>query len=369
MRLNKFKKMYRDVIYVSRITKVKNKKLRIILTVVLANLVAAVDIGLILVFSAVIANSFQSENILSFIVEIFLDNNYLIPLLVVLRFVFVYAQTINMKSLELEIHKNLRVHLLKEVFDKSNYSVSDAYFYVNELTGHITFFYGGVTAFFMSLIQIFAYGYYLFDSNYIVLFFFLGGILVLYFPLLKIIEKSRNFTDKSYWMNLSLSKEIEKIFENMFLIKILNKDKNEIDNFENTITNINSIDLKNIIWKSFSGFLPTFLTMFVLSILISFESIVKALTLDFIGVTLRLFQQLGALSNSFNNLLNSQIHIEHFANLDKNKASVNRDNYLPDSESYPDLAVKIENLSFKYFNSEDYIFKNITCEIKSNEHT
>ena len=50
MRLNKFKKMYEDVIYVSRITKVKNKKLRIILTVVLANLVAAVDIGLILFF-------------------------------------------------------------------------------------------------------------------------------------------------------------------------------------------------------------------------------------------------------------------------------------------------------------------------------
>tara|TARA_B100000575_G_scaffold12699_1_gene9187 strand:+ start:5781 stop:7409 length:1629 start_codon:yes stop_codon:yes gene_type:complete len=369
MRFNKFKKMYRDIIYVSRITKVKNKKLRIILTVVLANLVAAVDIGLILVFSAVIANSFQSDNILSFIVELFLDNKYLIPLLVVVRFVFVYAQTINMKSLELEIHKNLRVHLLKEVFDKSNYSVSDAYFYVNELTGHITFFYGALTAFFMSLIQIFAYGYYLFDSNYQVLFFFLGGILLLYFPLLKIIEKSRSFTDKSYWMNLSLSKEIEKIVENMFLIKILNKDKNEIDNFENTVANINSIDLKNIIWKSFSGFLPTFLTMFVLGVLISFESIVKSLTLDFIGVTLRLFQQLGALSNSFNNLLNSQIHIEHFANLDKNKASVNRDNYIADSEEYPKLAVKIDSLSFKYFNSEEYIFKNITCEIKRNEHT
>ena len=369
MSFSKFKNMYKDIIYVSRITKVKNKKLRIILTVVLANLVAAVDIGLILVFSAVIANSFQSENILSFVVQIFLDNNYLIPLLVVLRFVFVYAQTINMKSLELEIHKNLRVHLLKEVFDKSNYSVSDAYFYVNELTGHITFFYGAVTAFFMSLIQIFAYGYYLFDSNYRILFFFLGGILILYFPLLKIIEKSRNFTDKSYWMNLSLSKEIEKIVENMFLIKILNKDKYEIENFENTVSNINSVDLKNIIWKSFSGFLPTFLTMFVLGVLISFESIVKSLTLDFIGVTLRLFQQLGALSNSFNNLLNSQIHIEHFANLDKNKVSVNRDNYLPNSEDYPELAVKIDNLSFKYFNSEDYIFKNITCEIKRNEHT
>lgn len=369
MNLSKLKKMYEDVIYVSRITKVKNKKLRIILTVILANLVAAVDIGLILVFSAVIADSFQPDNILSFLVDIFLNNKFLIPVLVIFRFLFVYGQTINMKSLELEIHKNLRVHLLKEVFDKSNYSVSDAYFYVNELTGHITFFYGGITAFFMSLIQIFAYGYYLFDSNYQTLFFFLGGILVLYYPLIKIIEKSRNFTDKSYWMNLSLSKEIEKIVENMFLIKILNKDKKEIDNFETTIENINSVDLKNIIWKSFSGFLPNFLTMFVLGILISYENIVKSLTLDFIGVTLRLFQQLGALSNSFNNLLNSQIHIKHFANLDKNKATVNRDNYIPDSKKHNELAVKIDNLKFKYFNSDEYIFNDINCEIKINEHT
>ena len=113
MNFSKLKKMYEDVIYVSRITKVKNKKLRIILTVVLANLVAAVDIGLILVFSAVIADSFQSDNILSFLVDIFLNNKFLIPVLVIFRFIFVYGQTINMKSLELEIHKNLRVHLLK----------------------------------------------------------------------------------------------------------------------------------------------------------------------------------------------------------------------------------------------------------------
>ncbi len=369
MNTSKFKKMYEDVIYVSKITKVKNKKIRIILTVILANLVAAVDIGLILVFAAVIADSYQSDNVLSFIVIIFLNNKFLIPLLVVFRFVFVYAQSINMKMLELEIHKNLRVHLLKEVFDKSNYSISDAYFYVNELTGHITFFYGGITSFLMSFVQIFAYGYYLFDSNYQTLFFFLGSIILLYYPLTKIIEKSRNFTDKSYWMNLSLSKEIEKIVENMFLIKILNKDKIEIDNFEKTISNINSIDLKNIIWKSFSGFLPTFLTMFVLAILISFENIVKTLTLDFIGVTLRLFQQLGTISGAFNNLLNSQIHIKHFANLDKNKVSVNRNNYVPDSKEYPELAVKIDNLKFKYFNSDEYIFSNIDCEIKLNEHT
>ena len=183
MNTSKFKKMYEDVIYVSKITRVKNKKIRIILTVILANLVAAVDIGLILVFAAVIADSYQSDNVLSFIVIIFLNNKFLIPLLVVFRFVFVYAQSINMKMLELEIHKNLRVHLLKEVFDKSNYSISDAYFYVNELTGHITFFYGGITSFLMSFVQIFAYGYYLFDSNYQTLFFFWAQFFCYIIPL------------------------------------------------------------------------------------------------------------------------------------------------------------------------------------------
>ena len=59
-------------------------------------------------------------------------------------------------------------------------------------------------------------------------------------------------------MNLSLSKEIEKIVENMFLIKILNKDKKEIDNFESTIKNINSIDLKILFGNHLVGFSQPF---------------------------------------------------------------------------------------------------------------
>ena len=137
----KLNSMYKDVLYVSKITNTRNKKIRILLTVVLSNLVAAVDIGLILIFSAIITDEFQSNNILSFLVEIFLNNRFLIPILVLARFVFVYIQSINLKLLELEIGRNLKKRLLEEVFSKSNYSISDAYFYVNELTGHVTFFY------------------------------------------------------------------------------------------------------------------------------------------------------------------------------------------------------------------------------------
>ena len=106
--IKKLNSMYKDVLYVSKITNTRNKKIRILLTVVLSNLVAAVDIGLILIFSAIITDEFQSNNILSFLVEIFLNNRFLIPVLVLARFVFVYIQSINLKLLELEIgRKNL----------------------------------------------------------------------------------------------------------------------------------------------------------------------------------------------------------------------------------------------------------------------
>ena len=105
--IKKLKIMYRDVLYISKITDTRNKKIRILLTVVLSNFVAAVDIGLILIFSAVITNEFQSDNMLSFIVDIFLKYRFLIPFLVVARFVFVYIQSINLKMLELEIGRKL----------------------------------------------------------------------------------------------------------------------------------------------------------------------------------------------------------------------------------------------------------------------
>ena len=97
--ISKLKIMYDDIMYVSKITRTRNKKIRILLTVFLANGVAAVDILLILVFSAVITNIVDSDNILGLFLEFFLQNKYLIPLLVLARFVFVYIQSINMKLL------------------------------------------------------------------------------------------------------------------------------------------------------------------------------------------------------------------------------------------------------------------------------
>ena len=71
----------------------------------------------------------------------------------------------SLKNLELSIQKNLKVYLVNEVFEKRNYSVADAYFYINVLSGHVSFFYSNVAGFLNSLLQIVAYSFYLFLSD------------------------------------------------------------------------------------------------------------------------------------------------------------------------------------------------------------
>ena len=109
--------------------------------------------------------------------------------------------------------------------------------------------------------------------------------------------------DKAYKIQKKSNYEIQKIVDNMFLIKLLKKDREEIANFENVIVKLNNALLNNHRFGSINSFLPSFVTMFVFSVLIGFFNFARVLTLDFIGVTLRLFQSLGLITSSINRLV------------------------------------------------------------------
>lgn len=367
--ITKLNNMLKDIIFISRATNTKNKKFRISTVVIFANLTAASDIGIILIFSSIITGSFQSDNPLSFLVEFFIDNKIFIPLLVIIRFIFVFINSIIMKKLEFEIIENLRTYFLKEIFKRSNYSISDAYFYINSLTGHISFFYSAFTSALNGIVQFFAYSAYLLLADPATSLFFVGGIVILYYPLKIITKSTRKFTDQVYWQSWSVFNEIEKLIENIYLIKVLKKDRDEISNFDTIQKKLNQIDLKKTIYNSVSGFIPTFLTMFVLGILVNFPRLVTSLTLDFIGVTLRLFQALGNMSKSFNSLLNSQIHIQKFIEFSNNSIPHNTDNYKYIKEPNPSFVIKAENISFKYANADIELFSNLNITIREGTHT
>ena len=361
------KKLISDILYVSKLTKTNNKKIIILIAVVLSQLTALIDIIIIVLFATFITGSVYDNPLLSSLVDYVLVYKFLFPVLVLLRFLFIYLQSMSLKNLELSIQQNLKVYLVNEVFEKRNYSVADAYFYINILSGHVSFFYSNVAGFLNSLLQIVAYSTYLFFSDSRTIFTFGLGALVLFYPTKFLIKKSKEFMHETYIFGKITNEEVQRIVDNMFLIKILKKDKEEIERFSKTIEKHNFNEYNNHKFGTVNSFLPTLITMFVFSILIIIGDFAKSISLDFIGVTLRLFQSLGSLANSFNKIINSHVHIEKFYEMDKNKILVNKGNFETRNDESKN-AIEIENLQFKYFNSDEFIFENLNLNIKKNSH-
>jgi ATP-binding cassette subfamily B protein len=356
-----------DVYFASKITNVGNKKLILFTVVFLSQITAFSDLALIVVFSAVITGSYEN-GIISPLVTFFMDYKFLIPILVVSRFAFTYLQSMTMKKLELRVTRNIKVYLLKEVFEKRNYSVADAYFYINQLAGHVSFFYGNLVGFANSIFQTIAYVLYLSTADSEAFLAFGVGVILLFYPIKFLISRARKYMHEIYVYSRFSSSEIQRIVDNMFLIKLLKKEEEELNNFRTTLEKLNESDYKNIKWTSLNGYLPSFATMFILSIIVSIENILESLTIDFIGVTLKLFQVLGTVSGSVNKIVNSHVHLSKLTELFKNRNEINKENFKMNKNESSE-AVRFENVKFKYFNSEEYIFKNLSFSISKNRHT
>jgi len=352
-------------LYVSKITKTKNKKVLILISVFLSQLTAYTDIALISIFSAIVVSQYSGLLILDLFLEFVVRNKIFLLLLVFLRFFFMYNQQMILKKIELSVGRNLRVYILSEIFDKRNYSVADSYFYINILSGHISFFYSNFANFLNSLLQILAYtAYLLLTDVQTVTYFGLGVVLVIY-PISLMVKRARLYMHESYEKGQESNKEVQRVVENLFLIKILGKDRDELNNFSNTLEKYNYNLLENVKYGLFNTFLPSFLALLILSLILAFSNYAETITLVFIGVTLRLFQSFSTLTSSVNQVINSHVHIEKFYEMEKNKLVQNKENFLVSNRDQ----LIAEDVSFKYFNSDKHLFENIYLSIDKNSHT
>jgi len=358
------KKIIAEVLYVSKLTGTNNKKVLIVMSVIFSQLAAITDLSLIAVFSYFITGENTQILFVNNLLDYFSKNKYLILIIVVSRFFFQYSQSMMLKQLEYKVDKNLKIYLLKEIYDKRNYSVADSYFYINVLSGHVSFFYTSIAAFLNSLFQIGIFSLYLFASQPNSIFAFLASGIVLAIPTRILIKKARSYIHISYEKGKESNSEVQRAVENMFLIKILKKENEEINSFTNTLESFNQSMLKNHSYSLFTGYLPSFVTLFLLSSIFAFTTFQSFLTLDFIGVTLKLFQSLGGFSGSANKIINSHVHIEKFHDLDKNKLVNKKENFVLTNEN----KIQFNNVSFKYFNSDERIFENINFKINRNSH-
>ena len=159
-------------------------------------------------------------------------------------------------------------------------------------------FYRTLTIFLSSFIQILAYAGYLIYSDFNTVSVFFIGLIVLAYPTYLLTKTGRKYAHLTYGYGEEISKDTEKVLDNLFLIKIVNSVAKEVKKFSTSAKDYFDSSYNNLKFGTLNALLPNFSTMLLLSVLLVFFNFVKVLTLDFIGVMLRLFQTLGVFNEN-----------------------------------------------------------------------
>ena len=365
--MNNFKKISKNVLYISRVTKVTKKKIRLFLSVILSNLTVLMDVLLILVFANLISGENSEESTYYIFISFIVENLFLLPILVVLRTTVVLIEKVNIHSLQLAVEKNLKEHVLTEVYKKGNYSIADATFYTNTLSGHMSYFYGALAGMLNNLIQIVVYSSFLIYTDFETISIFAIGGIILFFPTRYLLLQGRVYMHESFINAQEVGRDIQRVIQNLFLIKILKTSEYELNLYKKSITSLQISQFRNLAYGTINALLPNFLTVFTIAILVAFFNFAKVITLEFLGITLRLVQTIGNANGTLNMLVNSSVHIEKFMEFESNKLEVDNDYYKVEDDN--NNAVSLQNISFKYFNSDENIFENLSIDFKKGKHT
>lgn len=364
--IDNLKTFYDDLIKVSKLTKTNNKKLRIFSLAIILNLLVFFDIMIILYFSVIFSQEIQFDNL---VIRYFLDNYFYLPIFILFRFSFIYLEKIITTRLQIDIEKNLRTHLLEEVFTRGNVSISDAYYYVNTLSAQVGGFYSTLATFFGSFLQIIVFSIYLLLSNFQAVATFAVGSIILFLPTLYLTKLGRKYAHIAYESGQQISLDLEKVLDNLFLIKILKYVQKEVFNFKQSLETFYKSRLNDIKAGTANTLMPNFFTLFVLSILLVFFDFLRYLTFDFIGILLRLFQSLGLFNKNIHTVSAFHVYLEKLYEVEKNKEIISSDNFSINEGLDKDVSLVINNLTFQYLGTDELMFDNLNLVIPRNKHT
>ena len=364
----KIKELVEKIKYISDFTFVKNKTLRILASIMLANLSVALDILIIITFSNILIGEISYENqLIISLIKFIEENSYIFPILVIFRFAFLFVEKTNLEFLSLNVQENLKNNLIKQVFMKKNMSTSDIYYFVNNVSLAVGQFYKSFAYFLNYFFQSAVYAIFLFITkpDLFIIFIFAGIFII--GPTKYFVTKGKNFQHTSFVENQTLNKLIERIVDNIFIIKILSTIDDELDRFKAKTKNFIKAEKYNNVFGGLNSIFPSMVTIFVLSIILVSFDVANLISLEFIAILIRLFQSLGLMNSGIGLVLNSSVYVEELYKFNTLNPYINQDNYQQNKKLKN--VVEFDDVSFKYYNSDETIFENLNLTFSNNVHT
>tara|TARA_B100000085_G_C18483005_1_gene488161 strand:- start:21 stop:1184 length:1164 start_codon:yes stop_codon:yes gene_type:complete len=209
---------------------------------------------------------------------------------------------------------------------------------------------------------------YLLLTNFTIFLTFVVGFIIVSIPGYFLTKFGRKHAHIAYIKADELSSNLEKVLDNSYLIKILQLVKKEVNHYSKNLNKYYKSRLNEINSGTLNHIMPVTLTLLVLSIFLVFFQGIKLITFDFIGVLIRLFQALGLLNKNVHVLSAYHVYLEKLYQIEQNRGNKYINNFII-SEDENDQIIKFQNVSFKYFDSDKYIFEDLNLNFDKNKHT
>tara|TARA_B110000444_G_scaffold151054_1_gene141361 strand:- start:26181 stop:27791 length:1611 start_codon:yes stop_codon:yes gene_type:complete len=366
-----FKKIISDLkkLYnISRSLSFKRKKIRIGLSLILSNLNAFLEIFIVILISFVLTNELPDNEFLEY-VDVALFTRTL-PLIVLLRLGINFLTHWNREKMFIDLHASLKKDAAKKLFRKENLSFAYILYKVSSESNSIV-------ATYKSLMTAVNIGTQLLTFSVTLLI--LNPNLTLTVALIALIlGKPVSIVLGIFKKNSILNAKImffvdsvyERILSNYYLIKLLNKEEEELDRFSKAIDESSDIQWVN----SKSSFVVYNLinssTTLLITILLVQPFFNIKITLETIFILFRAVQFISQITGVYGELLGQEVYLKSYMkglnSPASNKAGVIN---LVEKTEENKWALEAIDINYKYEESKDLIFEGLNLKILNGKHT
>ena len=355
----------RKTYLVSRTLQVKKKKQKIFISVVLKNLVALLEILIFVCLSYLVTGEITNDRINEYVsIGTF---SKLLPVIILLRIGINYIDHMNAELLGINTTENLRVKGGRGLFNKPNLSFSYVNYKVNTESGNIASIYKTFISIIGTSLQLGIFIITITLLNFEIAIMLGVFFIILFFPIKKILLAFKQMAEKNTQYQIEIDSNLERIISNFFLIKILKKEDSEINRFEKSLEKSVGIDKKitKFVFVRYHIF-NSLVTLLIAIVLVQSIFQIK-LTLDILFLLIRGVQFYGQISNEYSGLLSRSHFIKNYLK------EINNDTYekkgiVDHNQDLKDEIIKINNLDFRYDNSENSIFENLNLSFQKDTH-
>ncbi len=351
--------------YLSRTIKFKRKKIRIFLSFAIKNLNAGFEILIFIIISYIITGLLPENEIFNYI-DINRIKNFL-PMIVLLRLGFNYLDTLNLSILQNATLSSLKKEAIRRLFQKENYSYAYMNYKVSSESNQISDIYrtfSGITGLISQIAVFFITICYL-NLNVAITLLIIG--VIFYKPANILISKIRDNAEQARMIAYELDDDQERILSNFYLIKLLNKENEELSRFSKSVDFAEKTSIRNSQLGFVSHNVFTFTITFLVAVLLVQNIFNVAISLEIIFLIIRGVQYLSQAVTAYGSLIAKTVFVKTYLE-ELNEKTEEKKGFYNLEKDQKNKIIKIKNLSFSYQGYNKQIFDDLNIEIEKGTH-